>query len=253
MAIHIPDFDFEAFDPRDVWSYPAQRIVHFATEVYNLGAASRSHTLMRFPHPDQRFVIFHEMSGLAHGLMLGAMHLRSHGTDIAWWELQPELSHAVDARLMASNNMALRQLLQLGYVQGLLRQLDMAMRQYAGALQGMAGEGARKPLHHIWRQVLETCALPKHIPLLSLLQLHRDSLSQLGKFCPDDRKDLVTRYQGRTFSFIAGAVIDHVALGYIDDWDFLRFLLFASDEMLHEIHRSPAIGGIGFIPSRYLS
>jgi hypothetical protein len=250
MAIEIPEFDFATYNPRDVWRFPPQRLVRFAAEVYGVASSSRTRVAGRHLHPDQRFVIFHELSGLAHALLLGAMHLRSHGSDEAWWDLQPEFSHTVDARTMASNNMAMRQLLQLGYMQGVLRQLDMAMRQYAKAL-GLRLE-LNAPLRQVWKGVTAACDAREYTPLLKLLQIFRDGISQLHRFCPADEQDLRIAYQGKDFHFQAQKEILVSNLGFIDDWDFLKYLIVESDAMLHKLHDSVALSTIPMIETRYL-
>jgi hypothetical protein len=250
MAIEIPDFDFASYNPRDVWRFPPQRLVRFAAEAYTRASASRGRVAQRHLHPDQRFVIFHELSGLAHALLLGAMHLRSHGNDEVWWDLQPEFGHLVDARTMASNNMAVRQLLQLGYVQGGLRQLDTAIRQYAAAL-GLNLE-MHGPLQRTYKGVLAACESTEYAPLLKLLQIFRDGISQLHRFCPADGLDLRIKYLGRDFHFQASKEIMYNELGFIDDWDFLNFLMAESDSMLHRLHDSIALSTLPFIATRYL-
>lgn len=252
MAILIPDFDFDAYDPRDTWNFPAQRVVRFAAEVYHIASEARQQYARLYPHPDQRFVVFHELSGLAHALLLGAMQMRSHGTDETWWQSQAEITHSVDTRLMASNNMALRQMLHLGYAQGVMRQLDMAMRQYAVALTGEAA-ATQWSLHRVWARVVADCSCIGYAPLLPLLQLHRDSLSQLGRFCPADGKPLNMSYKNRRMHFLPQTEITHTALGFIDEWDFMRFLVVEAVAMLHEIHRDSAMTAIPMIATRYIS
>jgi hypothetical protein len=238
--------------------------VRFAAEVYQVASASRAATARRHVHPDQRFVIFHEMSGLAHALLLGAMHLRSHGSDPAWWDLQPELTHQVDGLTMASNNMALRQVLHLGYAQGILRQMDMALRQYAAALQRKPGDyrsavpdegshSAKTPLRKVWKEVVTACEVPEYAPLLGLLQVHRDGISQLGRFCPVDGQDLQIVYKGQRYHFYASQEIEPSNYGFVDDWDFLRFIVLECDQMLHRLHGSAPLSALTLIQTRYLS
>lgn len=252
MAILIPSFDFDNYNPRDPWQFPAQRIVRFAAEMYALASQSRTQCAQVYRHPDQRFVIFHALSGLSHSLLLGAMHMRSHGSDEAWWELQPEFTHAHNAQLMASGNMALREMLQLGYVQGVLRQADMAMRQYAAALQPLGEQPQRVASQVHWQFVLGQCEALPYLPLLRLFQIYRDSLSQMARFCAADGKALQVRYGTRTFRLEANAAIDYDALGFIDDWDFLKFLMTELDQMLHTLHRSPTLTAIAAIATSYL-
>ncbi len=153
---------------------------------------------------------------------------------------------------MASNNMALRQMLHLGYAQGVMRQLDMAMRQYAVALTGEAA-ATQWSLHRVWARVVADCSCIGYAPLLPLLQLHRDSLSQLGRFCPADGKPLNMSYKNRRMHFLPQTEITHTALGFIDEWDFMRFLVVEAVAMLHEIHRDSAMTAIPMIATRYIS
>jgi hypothetical protein len=250
MAIEIPDFDFSSYHPKDPWHFPAQRIVRVAAELYAMATAARQQCALHHLHPDQRYVVHHAQCGLAHALLLGAMHMRSHGSDPAWWESQAEITHAVEPRLIQANNMGLRQLLHLGYAQGMLRQLDMAMRQYAHALLG--GSAAKAGLGQVWRDVMGICGLQQYDMLLRLWQVHRDSLSQLGKFYSEDGKDLQIQYQGRMWQFVHRAEIDHAAMGCIDDWDFLRLLATETHAMLHALHAHPHLAAIPMIPCRYL-
>lgn len=253
MAKILPEFDFSTYDPKDEWNFPQQRLVRFAADAYSLASSARKHWSRQYIYPDLRFVIWHTFSGQSHSLMVAAMHLRSHGQDPTWWEVQPEFSFQVDSRLMASNNANVRQLLQMGFVQNYMRQLDLAMRQIAQSLGLWKADEVARPLALVWKTVLKECGLKRYAALLSLWLIFRDSTAQLGRFCPLDYKDFRVRYAGREFAFFSDKEIDPQALGFIDHWDFLLFLIQECHQMLHEIFDSVNVRAIAIILPRYIS
>lgn len=252
MAIRIPDFDPSGYDPHDAWNFPPQRLVHFAAQAYVLFEEGRNQTKLRHHYPDMRFVIWHMLCGHAHALLLGAMHLRSHGDALSWWEVQPEFDHAIDKRMVSSNNGQLRQLLQLGFVQQVVRQLDMGMRQVAATLEHEEPQPTKRPLSAVWRDVLTSTSLKRYGPLLPLLLAYRDALSQNDRFCPVDGQDMELYYLGRRFSFKAGQEMDVIGLGFMDQWDYLLHLLHGVRDMLGHLFQSPPLLNLPFIQVPYL-
>lgn len=250
MGIRIPDFDFGSYDPHNPWAFPAQRLVRFAAEAYEMAAHSRAAWTKVHPHPDLRSVVFHELAALAHGLLLGAMHLRSHGEDADWWQAQHEIDHRVTGQLMRSNNQNLRNLLQLGYLEGVLRQLTLAVRQYGTAVAGAGAEVSS--LRQAWRGLLAATSLEEYKPLLSLLQLQRDVIGQHGRYLSGEGSPLAITFRGRRILLQAGQEMRYQDWGFVDDWDFILFLVVQCDGLLDALNRSEALRAVAFVPTGYL-
>jgi hypothetical protein len=251
MATTIPDFDFSQYNPRDEWSFPPQRLVRFAAEVYTMMTTARTAWTRQYTYPDLRFVVWHELSGHAHALLVGAMHLRSHGDSLEWWKGQPEFDHEFDRRLVAHNNMMVRQMLQLGFVQNVVRQVDIALRQIADSLTHELEE-ARRPLSEVARDVLKRTDLERYDRLVSLLLIYRDSICQHGRFCPVDGLAFSLVYEGRTYAFEPNKEVPLQAWGYRDTWDFLSYLLVQVKGMFEALFSSDQLQAVRVIRVPYL-
>jgi hypothetical protein len=247
----IPDFDFSQYNPRDDWNFPPQRLVRFAAEAYDLMTTARDAWKSRYTYPDLRFVIWHEMSGHAHAMVVAAMHLRSHGDNIEWWKEQPEFDHAFDKRLIAHNNLLVRQMLQLGFVQNIVRQLDMSLRQIAAGLD-KEEEDAKRPLQTVFRSVLKLTDLEHYDRLLPLMLIYRDSLCNHGRFLPVDGQPLTFTYKFKSYHFEANKEIPFQQWAYLDTWDFLLFLLREMKAMLDDIFGAPPVQAMHILRVAYL-
>lgn len=251
MAIRIPDFDFETYDPQDHWNFPAQRHVRFAAETYHLLDAARRDAAKRHQLPDLRFSVWHELSGHAHALLLGAMLLRDRQDDLDWWNSQPEFDHVVNKRVASQNQSALRTMLDLGFVQDTMRSLDVTLRTIGTALS-IEKEDEKAPLGKLTGAILAAAELREFQPILPMIQIYRDSLSQRGRFCPKQQQDLHFRFQDHRLRFLAGKEIDHRENGFLDQWDFLGFLLRAVTEMLSKLFASTLVNGIPHLRAAHI-
>ncbi len=251
MATRIPDFDFSQYNPKDEWNFPAQRLVRFAAEAYHIVLEPRNFWNKRHLHPDFRSVYWSELCGQAHALLVNAMHLRSHGNDLSWWEVQPEFSHTFDKRLIANNNKTIRQLMQLGFVQHVVRQMDLLLRELLNTLSANPIK-TKYPLGSVFLSLLGLTESKGEASLLTLWQIYRDSLSQEGRFCPVNGKDLQLTLGDRKFSFAAQHPIQWDSFGFLDEWEFCLFMLREMLEMVGSLLQAPKVAQIQFLKAPYL-
>jgi hypothetical protein len=251
MATQIPDFDFSQYNPQDEWNFPGQRLVRYAAEAYHIVLEPRNFWLKRHPHPDFRTVFWAELCGQAHAMLVLAMQLRSHGNDLSWWEVQPEFSHTFDKRLIASNNMTIRQLMQLGFVQHVVRQIDLLLRKLLNTLTENPIK-TKFPLGSVFLSLLGLTESKGEASLLTLWQIYRDSLSQEGRFCPVNGNDLQLTFGGRQFSFPAQRRIEWDSLGFLDHWEFSLYLLRELAKQINRLFESKLVAEIPFLKAPFL-
>jgi hypothetical protein len=253
MAFNFPQFDFNDYNPKDPWHVPPQRIVHFAFSAMEIASTSRRFWALRYKYPDLRFTIFHCLSGYAYALGGWAMLLRDKGHSVEWWQAQPEFNHTFSSTLVNSNVMGMRQLMELGYFQNVVREIDLDFRQIGAALWPDAQtQHKAMPLNRLWRQILEACDVQRFQSMLPLFQILRDSVSNNGKFCPTDFEDLTLNYGSRSFHFAANKEIDYAGMGFIDQWDMALFLLGELDSLLNQLFKSPKLTAISLIKMRHM-
>ncbi len=251
MAIQVPDFDFSQYNPRDEWNFPAQRFVHYCAEAYNVVLEARITWNARHPYPDFRTVYWAELSGHAHAVLVMAMHLRGNGGEVAWWEAQPEFSHTFDKRLIANNNRTIRKTIQLGFVQHVVRQTDILLRQIHATLSEEL-VAAKLPLRSILGQILKMTECESEASILTLLLIYRDSLSQEGRFCPTNGLDHQIVFGGRKFNFSANKAIQWESCGFLDEWAFSLYLLKGLKTLLYAIFETKRVSALRSLSVPYM-
>ena len=247
-----PEFDFSSYDPNSIWYFPAQRMLHFAYEGYQIFSESRKKVIFFHRYPDLRFVVLHELSGFCSALGNTAMLMRAHEQQPDWWKQQPEIDFEVDAQLADVKLQQVRHQATLGFVQSIVRQVDQAIRQYDKVLGLRQTDEGHKPLSAVLRRVLRGCDLPAFEPLLKLWLVVRDCLSTQEKFRPLNGKSLQIRYPGRNFKFDPKSDIDYQAIGFLDFWDLCLYLIAELDEMLMALTLSKPMMAIPVVKVPYL-
>lgn len=188
----------------------------------------------RHQYPDVRFAVFHELIQLGHGMMSLGIWQRGEGKELDWWNAQPEFKKAYSKRMVQSFNMGLRGLLQSGFVHGVAHQVESSMRQCLIYLEPEAEEnllGFRK----VWKRLFEMLGLEAWEPLLKMWLVMREGVHHNGKFCPVSRRDLSLDFKGKTYNFRNNVEVEPRDWGYLDDYDFILFLLFETDRMFNAI------------------
>lgn len=252
MSYNKPDFDFSSYNPKDPWGFPAERQVLFGIEAMEVFQPSRNKYRLYYKYPDVRFTMFHNLIQLCHGAMSIGIFLRDESSRIEWWNTRPEFTKEYSPRMAQNFSMGLRGQYQKGFFNGIVHQIEYAIRQIATALdpEEMWVQGAS--FRKVWQHMLPETGATAYADLLRLLLVARDCMNFNGKHCPPTRKDLTISYKGIEYVFLNNEEIKVEDWGYLDEWDFLLFLLHESNQMLNLIIDSESVVACPLIMSRYM-
>lgn len=252
MGQYLPEFDFSKYNPADPWSFPPQRLVHFAFEASNVFRASRDKWLRIKPYPDLRYVVFHELNSLGHTFKVFSLLIRENSTDADWWREQKELGGHYDKMLVKSVNSSMRDFLQYGIFHFAVRQTEDAIRQIHRYLVKVFGDKPKSGIREVYIYLFNRTDLSKYIKLMDLLMATRTCFQNNKKFCPSNGKGVTLEYGGKSFSFENKVEIKPQDWGFIDDWDFILFLFREIDKMLDQLFDSNFVASIPSLRAKYL-
>lgn len=251
MSDSASSFDFADFNPKDPWSFPPERLIHFAESAGSVFKASRNKWVRTRPHPDARFVVFHELHHATFNLMIHAHLIREKGLDQEWWNSLPQFPGKFDEYQVRFNHIGLRENLRYAFMNTLARQIEMAFRQVFHVLAQDAPEDGANAFKKVYRALLKRTDLQEYDALLQLIFVVRDSLPYSGKFCPANRKNLTLAYKGKTFTFQNEESIEPQDFGFIDLWEFILYLVRQTDRMLNEVFEAPLVAILPFVKTRH--
>lgn len=244
--------DFSDYNPRDPWYFPPERLVWFAQSAAGIFKASRNKWIRLRPHPDARYVVFHELHHTAFSLTIFACLIQEKGLDKAWWNQLEPFGGTFDDHSIRFNNIGLREMLRYGLVGTMARQVEMIFRQVLHYLDPEAPQNEARSFRKVYEELLRQTGLENYHALLQLLLVIRDSLHHNAKFCPPNRNNLKIQYAGKTYSFQNETEIDPQTFGFLDDWEFLLFLVEETDRMLNEVFESPFVATLPYIKTRHV-
>lgn len=252
MSYNKPAFDFGQYNPKDPWNFPGDRLVLFGIEAMEIFQPSRDWIKTRHRYPDVRFTVFHELIQLGHGAMSFGIFLRDEGSRREWWSSRPEFTKEYSRRMVQSFGMGLRSQFQLGFFHGVVHQVEAFFRQVATALAPNEMRTQEEAGMVVGKWVLEQVDKASYGDLLDILAVVRDSLHFNGKHCPPDRKDRLIEYKGVDYAFLNNEDIEADRWGYLDEWDFILFLLGEIRMLLHDVIEAEAVQECPLILARYL-
>lgn len=234
MPLTPPEFDFDKYNPQDPWNFPGDRLVVFGINALESVRPVRTRYVLKYRFPDLRFGIFHELAQACHSLMCVGMWQRGEASEASWWHAQPEFGKAYQKRTWQNFNIGIRGIAQTGFVSALVFKLESALWQVLEALDKHAPELQMTP-QDIGPVLLERLDLADFLPLMELWWTMRNALLQNGNHCPPDGSDLSLRYKGKFYTFLNNEEIRAEDWGYVDEWEFLLYLIRESLELLQAI------------------
>lgn len=247
MSAGIP----ENYNPRNPWRFPAERLVFVANAFKKTCKAYVDDFQKRYRYPDQRFVVFQEMYGLALDLQVQALTYAEYWDDYEWWRKYAErLEIKPDDRILDSLKMGMRAEIQsIFYDKGelIVRDALVQIFEALGDLMGASGMGAQG-----FSGELENLGLEKYRSLPQLLEYIRTTVRYGWKFCPEDGEDQALEYKHLRMVLLNREELIPDTLGFTDDWEFLTWLLSEGLEMVRQLIETPATEAIGFIKTRHL-
>ncbi len=236
MALKRPDFDFESYNPKDPWNFPGDRLVIFAMDALEIVRPVRKYYAPRYQWPDLRFGIFHELAQSCHSVLCLALWQRGEASESNWWHGQPEFDKDYARRTLQNFNIGVRGLAQVGLVGSIVFKLEWALRQVLEAKEGLAAaEVLAGDKVGIVQRLLDDLGLEDREPLMQLWWAMQNALHQNGNYCPADGEDLTLRYQGKFYTFLNNEEVQAEDWGYLDEWEFLLFLMRETMDMLKAI------------------
>ena len=119
--------------------------------------------------------------------------------------------------------------------------IEDTLRVILNNLDPTACNNGKAEFQSIYVSLLTTLNLKKYIDLLDVTRCVRNSIHRNGRYVHKSKPSQTFIYDGKTYSFVDGVVINVFQWGYDDFWECSLYLFSELDKMLNEIFDSTSV------------